>query len=83
MGFDPTLIRASVDLLGVSNVLVGSDWPIISDGPIRSRVEHALTNAGISNDADRRLIAGGNTLRLLGRAAGAHATPTTREAVPA
>lgn len=83
MGFDPTLIRASVDLLGVSNVLVGSDWPIISDGPIRARVEHALTNAGISNDADRRLIAGGNTLRLLGRAAGAHATPVTRDVVPA
>jgi aminocarboxymuconate-semialdehyde decarboxylase len=66
MGFDPTLIRASVDLLGSSNVLVGSDWPIVSDGPIRARVEKALTLAGVGNDADRRAIAAGNALRLLG-----------------
>ncbi|MGL4286433.1 MAG: amidohydrolase family protein [Phreatobacter sp.] len=66
MGFNPTLIRASIDLLGARNVLVGSDWPIVSDGPIRGLVEQALTDAGVTDEADRRLIAGDNTLRLLG-----------------
>src|SRR5262249_22260137 len=36
MGFHPALIRASVDLLGADNVLVGSDWPILNDRPIRA-----------------------------------------------
>ena len=32
----PALIRASVDLLGAGNVIAGSDWPIVDDGPIRN-----------------------------------------------
>lgn len=83
MGFHPTLIRASVDLLGAGNVLVGSDWPIVSVGPIRARVEQALTDAGVTADADRRAIAGGNARRLLGIEPRDEAASPTREAVPA
>lgn len=65
MGFDPILIRACIDLLGSDHVLVGSDWPIVSTGPITARVESAFSAIGLSDD-DRDLIAGGNALRLLG-----------------
>lgn len=63
MGLHPTLIRASVDLLGADNVLMGTDWPIVSDGPIRARVERALTEAGLSA-AEQRAVAGDNARRL-------------------
>src|SRR5262249_8666588 len=33
--FHPALIRALVDLLGVDNVVAGSDWPITGDRPVR------------------------------------------------
>ena len=65
MGFHPALIRASVDLLGAGNVLVGSDWPIVSDGPIRPTVEAALRDAGLST-AEQQQVAAGNALGLLG-----------------
>lgn len=65
MGFNATLVRAAVDLLGVEHVLVGSDWPIVSDGPIQHLVTAALAKAGL-NDHEQRLVASGNTLRLLG-----------------
>jgi aminocarboxymuconate-semialdehyde decarboxylase len=65
MGFDPALIRASVEILGVDHVLVGSDWPIVNAEPIRARVEHALTAAGLDPEG-RRWVASGNARRLLG-----------------
>jgi hypothetical protein len=64
MGFHPGLIRACVDLVGADHVLAGSDWPIVSDGPIKSRLADALHVAGITA-ADQRLIASGNVQRLL------------------
>ena len=72
MGFNPILLRAAVELLGAANVLVGSDWPIVDTAPIRDRVEAALTAAGVTEDAARRLIAGGNARRLLGIPRPAH-----------
>lgn len=65
MGFDPALIRVLVETLGVSNVLAGSDWPIVSDGPIRARAAAAFAAAGLS-DAEAGLVAAGNARRLLG-----------------
>jgi aminocarboxymuconate-semialdehyde decarboxylase len=65
MAFNPTLMRASVDLLGAEHVLAGSDWPILSDGPIADKFALAVARAGISA-ADAALIAGGNARRLLG-----------------
>ncbi len=68
MEFDATMIRAAVDMVGAGNVLVGSDWPIVSDGPIRSKVETALQAAGLSA-ADQAAVASGNALRLMARSA--------------
>ena len=67
MGLDPVLIRAAVDLLGADHVLLGTDWPIVSQGPIRPRVEAAFAAAGLSAE-ERRQLGGGNALRLLSQA---------------
>jgi predicted TIM-barrel fold metal-dependent hydrolase len=64
MNFHPVLIRAAVDLLGASNVMAGSDWPI-NDGPIRGRLTSAMQQAGLSAD-EQGAVAAGNCLRLLG-----------------
>lgn len=65
MEFCPTQIRASVELVGIDNVMVGSDWPIVSFGPIRDKVEAALQAAGL-DEAGRVKVAGSNARRLLG-----------------
>jgi aminocarboxymuconate-semialdehyde decarboxylase len=65
MRFHPALIRASVDLLGADNVLAGSDWPIVNDGPIRGMLTDAMQHARLS-DEEQNAIAAGNCLRLLG-----------------
>ena len=65
IGFHPTLIRASIDVLGVEHILAGSDWPIVSDGPIRDRLVQALDSASV-DATGQELFASGNTKRLLG-----------------
>jgi aminocarboxymuconate-semialdehyde decarboxylase len=65
MRFHPTLIRASVALLGADKVLAGSDWPIAGDGPIRGMLSDAMQQAGLSDD-EQSAIASGNCRRLLG-----------------
>lgn len=64
MEFDATMIRAAVDIVGPDNVLVGSDWPIVNDGPILRKVEEALIAAGLSED-ERANVASGNATKLL------------------
>ena len=63
--FHPALIRASIDLLGADNVVAGSDWPIASDRPVRGMLAETINDARFS-DAERRAIALGNSMRLLG-----------------
>jgi aminocarboxymuconate-semialdehyde decarboxylase len=65
MGLHPASIRASVDVLGAGNVLLGTDWPIVNDAPIRARTLAALAAAGLSAQ-DQQAIAAGNVRRLLG-----------------
>jgi len=65
MGLHPASIRASVDVLGAGNVLLGTDWPIVNDAPIRARTLAALAAAGLSPQ-DQQAIAAGNVRRLLG-----------------
>ncbi len=65
MKFNPVLIRAAVDLLGVDHVLAGSDWPIVSDGPIAGRARAGFEAAGLTAAA-QELVSGGNARRLLG-----------------
>jgi predicted TIM-barrel fold metal-dependent hydrolase len=65
MRLDPALIRVAVDLLGADHVLAGTDWPIFVETSVPSRLQAAL--AACNLDATRQqMIAGGNTLRLLG-----------------
>jgi predicted TIM-barrel fold metal-dependent hydrolase len=66
MGFHPALIRAAIELLGPERVLVGTDWPIVGEGPSRSAIKKALAAAGLT-EGQRRLVAGVNSLRLIGR----------------
>jgi predicted TIM-barrel fold metal-dependent hydrolase len=65
MGLHPALIKASVEVLGADNVLLGTDWPIVNDAPIRMRALTALRAAGLS-DVELQAVAAGNTRRLLG-----------------
>jgi predicted TIM-barrel fold metal-dependent hydrolase len=64
MELDPVMMRAAVDIVGRDNVLIGSDWPIVSEGPIRARVEETLEKCALA-PADRTAIASGNSTRLL------------------
>jgi len=64
MGFSPAILRALAETLGPSNLLAGSDWPIVSDGPIRARAEEALRAAGL-DAAERAGVGAGNARRLL------------------
>ena len=65
MGFKPALIRAAADLLGVENVMCGSDWPILNEGPLTQTLANALQAAGFSAQ-EQEMIASGNAKRLLG-----------------
>ena len=66
MGFAPPAIRLATDLLGADHVVVGGDWPVAERFTTRERVEAALRDAGLGPD-DSALVAGANTMRLLGR----------------
>ncbi len=69
------LIRAAVGLLGSGNVMAGSDWPIVDEGPIRNRLDDAMRRAGLTNE-EQNAIAAENCLGLLGLASpGADASP--------
>ena len=65
MGFNAPLVRAAADLLGTGNVLCGSDWPILNEGPLAARLGETLQRAGFS-EQEQAMIAGGNARRLLG-----------------
>lgn len=67
MGFSAPLIRAAADLLGVENVVCGSDWPILNEGPIAPRLFAALDKAGFT-PVEQGMIASGNARRLVGMA---------------
>ncbi|RUT28295.1 amidohydrolase [Arsenicitalea aurantiaca] len=64
MGFDPVLIRAFVDTLGPSQIIAGSDWPIVSEAPIRERLRASLTAAGL-DESQQQAVARDNLLGLL------------------
>jgi aminocarboxymuconate-semialdehyde decarboxylase len=74
MGLHPASIRASVDVLGAGNVLLGTDWPIVNDAPIRERTLAAFAAAGLSPQ-DQHAIAAGNVRRLLGVGTGIPTIP--------
>ena len=63
-GINPTLMRATIDVLGVDRVVVGTDWPIFRPKSIRARLTQAFVELNLSPD-DQQLIASGNARRLL------------------
>ncbi len=65
MGFQAAQIRASVEIVGADHVLIGSDWPIVSVGPIKQTAQQAMTAAGLTREQQKQ-VAGANALRLLG-----------------
>ena len=65
MGLHPALVRGVVDLLGVDHVLMGTDWPIVVEKDVPQRLQKAMDACGL--DAKQQaMLAGGNTMRLLG-----------------
>ena len=63
-GISPTLMRATIDVLGVERVVVGTDWPIFRPTSIRARLTQAFKELNLSLH-DQQLIASGNARRLL------------------
>lgn len=65
MGADPAIVRTLVGFFGAERVLAGTDWPILpalqAESPAASVAEAGL------DEGERRLVAGGNARRLLGR----------------
>ena len=64
-GLHPVTVGAAVDLLGADHVLMGTDWPVADERSIPERLAAAMAHAGL-DAAQQRMVAGGNTLRLLG-----------------
>ena len=44
-----------------------TDWPIVVERDVPTRLQKALTTAGV-NAADQQMVASGNALKLLGAA---------------
>jgi aminocarboxymuconate-semialdehyde decarboxylase len=65
MGLHRALVRAAVDLLGADHVVMGTDWPIAEEKSVPERLTQALAHTGLG-PAEQQMVAGGNTLRLLG-----------------
>lgn len=62
--FDPTALRTLVDTLGISQVMVGSDYPYpLGERPVGSVVDRA----DFLDDEQKRAIRRDNALRFLGR----------------
>jgi predicted TIM-barrel fold metal-dependent hydrolase len=65
MGINPAVMRCAVDLLGADHVLMGTDWPIVEEKSVPERLQKAFAHCGLTA-AEQQMIAGGNTLKLLG-----------------
>jgi len=62
--FEVTAGHTAIDLLGVDNVIAGSDWPIV-EGRFDGKLTAAMRQAKLSDD-EQRAVAAGNCQRLLG-----------------
>ena len=65
MRLNPALMRAALEVLGPDHVLAGTDWPIFAETTVPERLASALAAAGLSHN-EQQMIAGANTLKLLG-----------------
>ena len=62
-GLYPLTVRSAVDLLGADHVLMGTDWPVVSE--TAERMQSVLSGIGLDLD-EQRMVAGGNALELMG-----------------
>jgi aminocarboxymuconate-semialdehyde decarboxylase len=62
-GLHPVTVRTAVDLVGADHVLMGTDWPVVVE--TATRMQAVLAAAGL-DAAEQKMVAGDNTLRLLG-----------------
>ncbi|MEZ2129684.1 MULTISPECIES: amidohydrolase family protein [unclassified Sinorhizobium] len=63
MGHDPAIVRTLTGFFGAERVLAGTDWPILAVLDQKG-LAASLAEAGL-NEAEQRLVAGGNARRLL------------------
>jgi aminocarboxymuconate-semialdehyde decarboxylase len=64
-GAHAAVIRSAVTLLGADHVLMGTDWPVVVENAIGSRLQAAMIAVGLS-DREQTMIGGVNALRLIG-----------------
>jgi aminocarboxymuconate-semialdehyde decarboxylase len=63
-GLHPVLLRAAVDLVGADHVVMGTDWPVVTEANLPARLASVFDECGVG-EADRDLIAHANARRLL------------------
>jgi aminocarboxymuconate-semialdehyde decarboxylase len=62
-GMHPSSIRAAIDVLGADHVVAGTDWPVVQEKSLASRLAQTLHS--LSPEA-QRMVARTNALGLLG-----------------
>ena len=62
-GLHAVMVRSAVDLLGADHVLLGTDWPLAVEQS--ERIQATLAACGLAA-AEQQMVAGDNTLKLLG-----------------
>lgn len=67
MGLHPALMRSAIALLGADHVLTGTDWPIFVEKSVPERLHKAFAASGL-DAVEQAMVAGGNTMKLLGLA---------------
>ncbi|MDR7151340.1 aminocarboxymuconate-semialdehyde decarboxylase [Hydrogenophaga palleronii] len=63
-GLHSVLLRAAVDLVGADHVVMGTDWPVVTETNLPARLTNMFDQCGLG-EADRDLIAHANARRLL------------------
>ena len=61
----PATLRGSIELVGPSRVVAGTDWPVVQEKDFAARLDGTLALFGLS-PADRQRVAAGNALNLIG-----------------
>jgi aminocarboxymuconate-semialdehyde decarboxylase len=63
-GMDAIAIRAAIDVVGHDHVVLGTDWPVVQEKNLPTRLQAMFHGWGLAEEA-RHAVAGGNALALL------------------
>lgn len=66
-GMDRVAVRGAIEVVGADHVVTGTDWPIVQEKSVPSRLAAMFDEIGLAA-GERRAVAGENALRLLGAA---------------